>query len=82
MHALDENFPIAEDAVGILQADCALPDGLDLRAGQLDAALICLLDKIVVSGFFIGGNLLCALLVNSHDSDHPFISVSYIITGL
>ena len=80
VHALDKDFAVAEDAVRILQAYRALTNRLDLCAEQLNAAFISLLNEIIVSGFFVGGYLLCAFFLYSHGSDHPFVSVFFIIS--
>jgi len=72
VHPLDPDFPLAHLRPGFLQIDPPLPDGLDLRAKQFQAALIALLHEIIVPGFAIDGHGLHAILVR-HIFRLPFL---------
>ena len=55
VHAVGVDLAVLGHAVGILQVHPALPDGLDLRSGQLDARLVSVLHEIVVVGLAVLG---------------------------
>ena len=62
VHPVQEHLPVLHRAEGVPQVHRPQPDGLDLRAGQLDARLVLVLDEIVVERLPVGGDLLARLL--------------------
>ena len=72
MHAAHKKLAILESAVGILEIDLPLADGLDLCACKLDARFVFFLDKVVVPCFFVGRDLFGALLGHSAHGNPSF----------
>ena len=63
MHTVDEQLAVLDGAVGVLQIQRAGPDGLDLRAEQLNAGLVPVLHEVVVEGLAVLGRDLDALFL-------------------
>ena len=61
VHAVDGKLPVLDDAVGVLQVDVALTDGLDLCPHKGDARLELFQNEIVVVSFTVFGDDLDAV---------------------
>lgn len=62
MASVEEELTVFDNAEAILQIDCALAQGFDLCAEELNACFVSILDKIVVPGLAVQRNDLCAFL--------------------
>ena len=66
MHALDEDLAVSYAAVSLLDGALAQSQGLYFGTRKLDAALVSLVYKIIVTCFFVQGNYLVTCLFLSH----------------
>ena len=55
MNSFSEQFPFADNQIGILQIDRSCPNGFDFGAVQFNSRFKPFLYEIVVKGFSVGG---------------------------